>query len=87
MKTIQVFDSNILCCNRDYDDEEIIKDNNDYISNGYHMKWYPLDDENNWRYDNYPKGSVKRINEYLLKDGMVIDQNNKYFHVLIEFSW
>jgi hypothetical protein len=51
-------------------------------SNGSYHRWYPDD---NWK---YPGERLKtKVNKWLLKNGMLVDTNNKYFYVLIYISW
>jgi hypothetical protein len=50
-------------------------------NDSYH-RWYPGLD---WT---YPGAELKeKVNNWLLEQGMEIDENNKYFYVLIHISW
>lgn len=77
MKKIQVFDW--LKMSHPLDDEvaAFYEAGND----SYH-RWYPRED---W---DYPGAELKqKVNEWLLKQGMEIDPDDKYFYVLIHISW
>jgi hypothetical protein len=74
MKLIQVFEGTPF-------DEQFADWSND-ITNDCYRRWYPK------RADE-PKSEpwMAELNKWLTENGMDIDSNNKYFHVLIRFSW
>lgn len=51
-------------------------------NNDSYVRWYPDD---SWDYP--PKELKEAVNNWLLENGMEVDPNNKYFHVLIHVSW
>ena len=90
MKILQVFDAANMPINiRD----TIIKFyGDDVLCDSYH-RWYPdvTEDTKVGEYRSFKDEEQREqgieINKWLLKSGMVIDKNNKCFHVLFHINW
>lgn len=80
---LQVFDISDLNLSNDLNDElcDMFRADGD----SYH-RWYPKDKADKF-YNGPTQEQIDEVNKALLKNGMKIDKDNKYFHVLIHVSW